>query len=220
MVVFVGGLPKMEASPLAVSMAGCLSPVRQFAYCPISEVFPAMPKAERIVVTDRDRTRLKHAERQAEGYLELGMAEHALEILFPHGQQRQLSPRGLYLWGEALRSLERYQEALAPLEAAAETTPDSIQIRLAQGWCYKRVGNIPLAVASLERAVDSCPDNALLHYNLACYLSLAGRKPQALKHLSRALVLEPDYRLMIEDEPDFDPIRNDPTFVAMTRVIV
>ena len=171
-------------------------------------------------MTDLERTRLKHAERQAEGYLELGMAEHALEILFPHGQRRQLSPRGLYLWGEALRSLERYQEALAPLEAAAENTPDNVPVRLAMGWCYKRTGKLPQAVAALERALVTSPENALLHYNLACYLSLAGRKPEAVKHLSKALIAEPVYRLMLEDEPDFDPMRNDPAFVALTQVSV
>ncbi len=148
------------------------------------------------------------------------MAEHALEVLHRHSQRRPLSPRGLYLWGEALRSLERYREALVPLVAAAKAAPGDVHVRLALGWCYKRCGKLSQAIAALQQALEASPRDALLHYNLACYFSLAGNKPQALKHLSRALTLESDYRLMVDDEPDFDPIRDDPTFVALTSIIV
>jgi Flp pilus assembly protein TadD len=126
----------------------------------------------------------------------------------------------LYLRGEALRSLERYDEALEPLREAAENRPDNTRVWLALGWCHKRTGRIDLAVESLEKALDVKPCDALNHYNLACYLSLAGKRRRALTHLSKALAIDSDYRALAHDERDFDPIRSDPEFQALTSIIV
>jgi len=168
----------------------------------------------------RDQIRLRQIERQAEGYLELGMAEHALDALGRLGKAADLSPHALYLRGEALRGLDRHAEALRPLRRAAKADPDNVHVWLALGWCHKRTARIDLAVRALERALEVEPSEALVHYNLACYLSLAGQTPRALAHLSRAITLDPDYRLRAHDEPDFDPIRSDPGFQDLTTIIV
>lgn len=171
-------------------------------------------------MTARDQVRLKQIERHAEGYLELGMAQHALDALDQLGDAAGSSHRALYLRGEALRELERYEEALGPLRQAAKVDPDCIHGWLALGWCHKRTGRIELAVKALERALEVEPAHALVHYNLACYLSLAGNKQRALAHLSQALALDSNYRILVHDEPDFDPIRADPEFQALTSIIV
>ena len=67
-----------------------------------------------------DRIRVQQIERQAEGYLELAMPQSALDTLGRVRPQERLSARGYYLQGEALRTLERYEEALVPLEKAKE----------------------------------------------------------------------------------------------------
>ncbi len=72
----------------------------------------------------------------------------------------------------------------------------------------------------MQRALEHSPNQAILHYNLACYLSLAGEFQGSVRHLSRALRLEPDYRARVETEPDFDPIRNHPGFVALKSIMV
>jgi Flp pilus assembly protein TadD len=154
---------------------------------------------------------------EAAGYLELGMAQQALSALSRLGDQSALDANGLYILGESLRSLKRFEEAIEPLRLAAEAATDNIQVLLALGWCYKRIGRLDLAINTLEQALAVEPGEPLLRYNLACYFSLAGNKNRALRYLSQTLSAAPDYRRLIDDEPDFNPIRQDPDFQSLCR---
>lgn len=158
----------------------------------------------------KDRVRLRHILSEAEGYLELDMPEAALRAL----QRWRGNPTAhyLYLHGEVYRELGRYEEALRWLHRAAELKPDRPHIWLAMGWCHKRTDRLDLAIQDLEQAVMVAPEEPLAHFNLACYLSLAGRAPEAADHLARSIKLEPEVREMVEEESDFDPIREDPHF--------
>jgi tetratricopeptide (TPR) repeat protein len=157
---------------------------------------------------------------QAEGYLELGLPASALELLCEWAARRPLDGHGYYLKGEALRSLQRHAEALAAFEQASQAMPDDFQIRLAMGWCYKRLGRLEEAIDALEQALANSPGEAILYYNLACYYSLAGEKQKAFARLARALEIDGDYRDLVGDEPDFDPVRDDPEFQRLTSIIV
>lgn len=158
--------------------------------------------------------------REAEGYLELGMPVRALEMLEEIDDAGTHRGRLLLLKGEALRSLRRYGEAIVVLDEAAEISPSDIHVWLALGWCQKRSGRLDLAIEALEHAQEVEPGEALIYYNLACYWSLAENKRNALWHLSKALTIEPDFRDLIEEEPDFDPLRDDPDFQSLTNIIV
>jgi Flp pilus assembly protein TadD len=166
-------------------------------------------------VASRRQIRRAKFQREAEGYLELGMPQHALQALGRLGDPTKFDVYSLYLWGEGLRAMERYFEALMPLERAAKADPGNIHVRLALGWCYKRTGRLDLAIEALEQALVLKPEEALLRYNLACYLSLAGQKRRAIRSLSQALVLDPAYRQLAETESDFDPLRTDPQFQSL-----
>ena len=168
----------------------------------------------------KTRTRVNKIQREAEGFLELGLGRSALAALERLGDPHGFGPTTLYLLGEALRTLERYDDALEPLTRASRADAENIHIWLALGWCYKRTGRIAKAIESLEQALTADPNEAIVHYNLACYMSLARRKPGALKHLSRAIALEPRYREMVDSESDFDPLRNDPDFQAVLGAVV
>lgn len=167
------------------------------------------------------RVRLNQVLREAEGYLELDMPQHALDALTRLVKTEvATSPTYYYLEGEALRATQRFDDALVPLNKAAELAPGNVHVWLALGWCYKRIGEIELAIESLERALEIEEDQALVHYNLACYWSMAGNKRQALDYLSRSFALDSHYRDLVAEESDFDPIRSDPEFLALTSVIV
>lgn len=180
-----------------------------------------------MIATSHQRTKDEQILQQAEGYLELDMPQHALDALdriadrsLSEAGESSLASHAWYLRGEALRSMQRYEEALGPLEKAARLTPKDSHVHLARGWCYKRTGQLQRAIDSLEHALQNDPADALVVFNLSCYWSLAGQKGLALSFLARALEIDSSYRDLIEDESDFDPIRSDPGFQSLTTVIV
>jgi len=178
----------------------------------------------------QNRILLTRAIEEAEGYTDLGqdcsepmrsgMLEHALRALQRRGSLVHANGRACYLLGEAFRELKRYEEALLPLQRSADLMPDDIHVWLALGWCYKRTGQLAKAIESLERAVKVDSSEAILHYNLACYWSLARNRTLALHYLSRALEIDCNFRDMVVDEPDFNALRDDADFIALTSVIV
>ncbi len=161
-----------------------------------------------------DRIRRMKFQHQAEGYLELGLPQQALDVLARLGAG-SADARTLYLQGEALRSLERYADAISPLRKVAELEPENTQVLLALGWCHKRCGRIDLAIEVLEAALAADGDEPLIRYNLACYHSVAGNRRGALTFLEQALSLDPNFRSLIDHERDFDSLRTDPEFQAI-----
>lgn len=187
-------------------------------------------------VSELQLVRRQQIVREAEGYLDLATAcddqftlsidarnrlgERALRVLTQLAPSAVYKSHVAYLTGQALRVMERYQEAISYLEQAAENDPDDIHIWLALGWCYKRTGRLDLAIESLERAMEFDDEQAIIYYNLACYWSLAGNCRWALDYLTRALEIDPSFRDLISAEQDFDPIRDDPRFQELTSVVV
>ena len=159
-------------------------------------------------IGDRIRRRLH----EAEGYLELELPKHALQILDSRSDWPGLQFEACLIKGEALRRLERFREAIGPLEISASLRPSDSRVALALGWCYKRTNRLAQAIDILDRVRRHHPENALLRYNLACYWSLAGNPDRAISELQSALDLEPELRNMIADEPDFLHLRGKPEF--------
>ena len=87
------------------------------------------------------------------------------------------------------------------------------------GWCFKRINRLDLAIESLEEALSADADEAIVYYNLACYWSLAHNVEQALNYLSVAFDIDPNFRDLVDDERDFDPIRSNSDFRSLTSVV-
>ena len=162
------------------------------------------------------RDKIKRQLDAAIGYLMLDLPLRALEILESRTDWATMQFEASFYTGEALRALERYKEALRPLEVAAKLKPNDIGVAFALGWCYKRTHRLAQAIDALERAARLHPAEALLRYNLACYWSLAGQVSKALEELAEALKLDPDLRHSVVTESDFDSLRGDPAFQELT----
>ena len=187
-------------------------------------------------MAEHERIQRQQALREAEGYLELlqvgsgrfslsppvrdTLANRALELLHRirfFGRNRVTA---LLLEGQALRCMERYEQAIGPLTRSAELDPHNVHVWLALGWCYKRLGRLDMAIQSLEEALNVEPIEPIVLYNLACYWSLAGNRKLAIGYLSQALELDPSFRELADKESDFDPIRHDPEFQSLLSVQV
>jgi len=187
-------------------------------------------------VANYQRIQRQQALREAEGYLDLAMgladrwplpaelrvrlAQRALDTLATVSGSSAQRTEILYLTGLAYRTMHRYAEAVPPLTAAAELSPESVPVWLALGWCYKRIDRLDEAIQALEQALLANTQEAIVHYNLACYWSLAGDVDRALQYLAQSFDIDPRYRELVAHESDFDPIRDLPDFQALMGAIV
>jgi hypothetical protein len=76
-------------------------------------------------------------------------------------------------------------------------------------------GNHAELSARLEEAIHANPQYPMLVFNLACSESLSGRTADAIDHLRRAVGASEKFRALAREDPDFDPIREDPSFKAL-----
>lgn len=174
--------------------------------------------------------------RHAAGYIELGELLADADVAVPAPARKLLhralaelrelpetarsGPVASMLEGRALRALGAWEEALSPLTRAAEAAPDQLEAWLGLGWCLKRLDRLDEAIEKLRSGLEAAPGQPLLLYNLACYHSLTGDVNAAVDHLTKAISIDDRFRDLTGEERDFDPIRSDPRFVAVTHAVV
>ena len=66
------------------------------------------------------------------------------------------------------------------------------------------------------RRPERRPGDAGFLYNLACAESRLGRKEEALEHLRQSVEAEERFKQDAAGDPDFNAIRDDPKFSAIT----
>ncbi len=196
----------MRSTPSSVRIDGVFGPGRRRLAA------AAALLGDRSAMSRISRDRVRKLLDEAEGYLMLDLPLLALKIIDSRPDWSDMPFEASFLKGESLRCLDRYREAIKPLEVAASLHPGDTRVALALGWCYKRTNRLAQAIDSLERALGDNAEEPLLHYNLACYWSLAGNIGKAIDALGTALELEPELRNLITDEQDFDQLRGNPEF--------
>ena len=183
-----------------------------------------------------ERQRVRRSIREAEGFLELatllddggGLDQYRkreLADLCIRALERIEKPGNhlaqvIYMRGQAHRLAERFQQAISEFQVAWRMVPGNIHTSLALGWCFKRIGQLSLAVDALQTAVAIDNSVGILHYNLACYLALSGQSSPSLLHLARAIELDNRFRQLAADESDFRSIRNEPDFRELANCAV
>jgi len=68
----------------------------------------------------------------------------------------------------------------------------------------------------LTEIIAANPQYPMLVYNLACCESLSGRTGEAIEHLRQAVEAAEKFRADAQGDSDFDPIRDEPAFKALT----
>lgn len=72
------------------------------------------------------------------------------------------------------------------------------------------------AIEELDRLRAETPDDPTVLYNLACAYARTDRKDEALDLLRQAVEIDSDFAKNAETDPDFESIRDDPEFSAIT----
>jgi Flp pilus assembly protein TadD len=169
------------------------------------------PRRE-MIVPDLPIEKVARIAREAEGYYELGLHEEALERLEQISEHPTVGKAARAMRAECLRCLERWEEGASAFEDVIREDRENVTAYVGLGWCRKRSGRLDLARDAMERLLAVRPEEAIGLYNLACYCSLAGEREQAIRLLSRAIEEEEQFREHALEEPDLDPIREDPDF--------
>jgi tetratricopeptide (TPR) repeat protein len=152
---------------------------------------------------------------EAEGWLELRLAEEALpriEILLHHPAAR---PVGLHLRVRAFVELARYRDALSDLAELEGYEHDPDWLDFTEAWCRKRTADLTGAIQCMRRVIERDQRSAIGHFNLGCYLALHGELADALDEVSLACGLDPNFRRLAAAEQDLEPLHPDPRFQAL-----
>jgi tetratricopeptide (TPR) repeat protein/predicted Ser/Thr protein kinase len=115
--------------------------------------------------------------------------------------------------GNVLYQLERWEEAVAPLELACqqERSQTSCAYHAVTLFMARRGAEARVAA---QRAA-SLPESDLGTYNLACYYALTGQRAEALRLLRRSLELGPGDPDEIAGDAALSSLRGDPGFEAL-----
>ncbi len=99
-------------------------------------------------------SRVAHRLREASGYLELGMSQHALDRLDGLGELGPFEGEVSLLRGEAFGAQEKFSEAAASFKTAAKLLPPPFRqpAFLALSMVYQEAGDTDRANQALARA--------------------------------------------------------------------
>lgn len=95
--------------------------------------------------------------------------------------------------GNALKALDRLEEAAAAYRRALTHKPDHVEAHYNLGIVLQAQGKLEEALASLGKALAYRPDHAGAHNNLGSVLQEQGKLEAACAAFGRALSVRPDY---------------------------
>jgi tetratricopeptide (TPR) repeat protein len=123
--------------------------------------------------------------------LESGNILRAAELLEQAADSNPLEARATLGRGLCLLTQERYQDAAAALDEAAERLASHAGSWLAAGWAWLFGGNSSAAIDRFQRAATLDRGFADAHGSLAVALWLKGRHDDARRNAEVALRLDP-----------------------------
>src|SRR5437868_1407354 len=132
--------------------------------------------------------------------------------------------QAIYLSAEVLVKLGRRDEALEAsrdsvklADAHLELTPDDARAWYFSAGALMRLGQREEATERARRASTIDPEDSGVLYNVGCIHALAGSTDEALDHLDKAIQNGFGQREWVENDSDWDAVRNEPRFQALLR---
>jgi Flp pilus assembly protein TadD len=152
-------------------------------------------------------------------YRELGNYQQAVNNF---NKDIELHPKGAWAYngrGLAYADLGNYQQAINDYNKAIELDPKGgSRAYNNRGNAYAKLGNTQQAINDYNKAIEIDPKYARAYYNMACKLALQKKTEEACKWLQSAVDRGFNNWKQIEEDKDFDNIRNESCFIDLIKV--
>ncbi len=108
-----------------------------------------------------------------------------------------------------------FEGALADFNRAIALRPNNAYALNSRGYLYARLREFEKAIIDLQAAIKIDPQFSMAYCSLAETYIFMGSYDTALEWLAKAIKLDPDRRRYATVQPDYNPIRADPRFIAL-----
>jgi adenylate cyclase len=153
-----------------------------------------------------------------------GKSEEAISHYRNAWRVRPEDYQAIYLSAEVLVKLGRRDEALEAsrqgvklADAHLELNPDDARAWYLSSAALMRLDQPDQALERARRASMIDPEDPAVLYNVGCTYALAGKAEEAIDHLDRAVQNGFGQREWVENDSDWDSIRDEPGFQAILR---
>jgi serine/threonine protein kinase/Tfp pilus assembly protein PilF len=126
----------------------------------------------------------------------------------------------------SLESLGMHEESLAVnrrvlklIDDRLALNPDDARACNLAATTHSKLGEAEPALEFARRSLEIDPDDPMLLYNVACTYSMIGKPEDALSCLERSIDRGFGHREWIDNDSDFDSIRDLPRFKAIQRAM-
>jgi predicted Zn-dependent protease len=148
--------------------------------------------------------------RMAEGYLELGMFNDALDHLDQLDTEFQDRFAVLQMRVDILLLRKQdWKEALRLSLRICSIHPDQPYGYVHAAFCLHELGRTAEAKQALLDGPASLLEEAVYYYNLACYDTVLGNLEQAKVYLHASFRLDKSFRELAKTDPDLEQIRDE-----------
>ena len=117
--------------------------------------------------------------------------------------------------GYEAKALEAERRGVALAESHLQSYPDNARAYFLATAALDNLGEREKAFDWADRAIAIDPDDATTRYNVACFYAQVGDADKAFAFLQGSVTS----RTWLDNDPELDPIRDDPRFHALLRTL-
>ncbi|MGD9056229.1 MAG: tetratricopeptide repeat protein [Desulfobacterales bacterium] len=188
---------KYEESEQAFEKAIELNPNLFEAYYFYASTCFLQGKFEKAIALYKDASRVNPADYQAPAYLAF--------LYQMTGQLEKMAPV--------------LQEALQKIEKRLALNPDDSRALYLGAGAWIRLGDQTKAMEWIKRLAATERDEPHLLYGIACLYSMTGKIEESIYYLNKAVEAGFAYRLYLEKDGDFDPVRSHPGYKTLIETL-
>ena len=141
--------------------------------------------------------------------------ERAGELRPEDFQSPALLAQSLWMMGREDDARAANEEGIRRVERWLELDPHNLRALALGATALANQGQAERAFEWMDRAIATAPEDPSIYFNAACVYAKLNRKEEALACLEQTLARGFGKRDWIEQDPDYDSIRDDPRFQAM-----